>query len=137
MFSRQLSVIRQSRLVGTAQRAVPTFPKPPSLTDYNCQVISLAIARETLIVSQSMRILVQDSARKVYFDGVDWNVSAADAKDFESVTQAEAFCQEHQLFTALIVVKSKDGSHDVSYPVGDRNAVMVSRPPTTRIKSLY
>jgi hypothetical protein len=84
-----------------------------------------------------MRILVQDSLRKVYFDGADWDESAAKAKNFENVTQAEAFCQEHELSTALIVVKFNDGSHDVSYPVGNRNALMVSKPATTRIKSLY
>jgi hypothetical protein len=83
-----------------------------------------------------MRILVQDSVGKAYFDGADWNDNAAEARDFESVVQAETFCQEHGLSTALIVVKSKDGSHDVSYPVGDRNAVLVSKPPTTRIKNL-
>lgn len=92
--------------------------------------------RETLSVIQRMRILVQDSVGKVYFDGSDWSENAASAKDFGSVTQAEAFCREHQLSTALIVVKSKDGSHEISYQVGERSAVMVSKPPTTRIKNL-
>ena len=84
-----------------------------------------------------MRILVQDSVKKIYFDGADWNENAAEAKDFESVAQAETFCHERHLANALIVVKSKDGSHDVCYPVGDRNALLMSKPPTTRIKSLY
>jgi hypothetical protein len=75
-----------------------------------------------------MRILVQDAVRDVYFDGVDWN---------ENVAQAETCCHEHELFTALIVVKSNDGRHDISYPVGDRNALLVSKPATTEIKSLY
>jgi len=83
-----------------------------------------------------MRILVQDAARNVYFDGVDWNQDAAQAKDFENVAKAEAFCQKHELSAVLIVVKSKDGRHDVSYPVGGRNAVLVSKPATTRIDSL-
>jgi hypothetical protein len=84
-----------------------------------------------------MRILVQDAARKVYFNGVDWGESATDAQDFESVAQAETFCQKHELSAVLIVVKSKDGRHDVSYPVGDRNALLVSKPATTEIRSLY
>jgi hypothetical protein len=84
-----------------------------------------------------MRILVQDPVRKVFFDGVSWNDNPQKAKDFGSVAQAENFCLEHELHTALIVVKSKDGSSDVSYPVGDRHAPMVSKPPTTRINSLY
>jgi len=84
-----------------------------------------------------MRILVQDSATKVYFDGAEWTAQAEHAKSFENVAQAELFCQEHQFSGALIVVKFKDASRDVSYPVGGRHAVMVSRPATTRIKSLY
>jgi hypothetical protein len=84
-----------------------------------------------------MRILVQDPARKVYFDGYEWNENAARAKAFESVAQAESFCQKHALSTALIVVKFKDAMHDVSYPVGNYNALLVSKPPTTRISRLY
>jgi len=84
-----------------------------------------------------MRILVQDAARNVYFDGVDWNESAIKAKDFGKVAQAETFCQEHELSAVLIVVKSKDGLHDIRYPVGGRNAVLVSKPATTEIRSLY
>ena len=84
-----------------------------------------------------MKILVQDSARNVYFDGVGWNENAALAMAFESVSQAETFCQKHKLSTALILVKSNDGAHDVSYPVGVRNALLMSKPPTVRINSLY
>jgi hypothetical protein len=83
-----------------------------------------------------MRILVQDAARDVYFDGVDWNENAAQAKDFENVAQAETFCQEHELSAALIVVKSKDGRHDISYPVGGRHALRVSKSAATEIRSL-
>jgi len=53
------------------------------------------------------------------------------------VAQAETVCNEHQLSTALIVVKSKDGRHEISYPVGGRNALLVSKRATTEIKSLY
>jgi hypothetical protein len=84
-----------------------------------------------------MRILVQDAVRNVYFDGVNWNENEAQAKDFQSVAQAETVCHEHQLSTALIVVKSKDGRHEISYPVGGRNALLVSKRATTEIKSLY
>jgi hypothetical protein len=72
----------------------------------------------------------------VFFDGEDWNENAGHAKEFESVAQAESFCQQHELSSALIVVKSKDDSHDISYPVGVRHALLVSKPPTTRIRSL-
>jgi hypothetical protein len=83
-----------------------------------------------------MRILVQDSVNEVFYDGLDWNRDASKAKDFGSVAQAETFCRANQLSEALIVLKSKDGKHDVSYPAGERNAVVVSKPPTTQIKRL-
>jgi hypothetical protein len=83
-----------------------------------------------------MRILVQHPDRKGYFDGAGWTENAAQAKEFESVAQAETFCQGRELSNALIVVKSKDENHDIRYPVGVRNALLVSKPATTRIKSL-
>jgi hypothetical protein len=83
-----------------------------------------------------MRILVQDAVRRVFFDGKNWNENAARAKQFESVTQAESFCQRHELSSALIVVKSKDDNHDISYPVGVRHALSVSKPATTQIQRL-
>ncbi len=97
----------------------------------------LHFERETLILAHSMRIIVQASGGKVYFDGTDWNEDAAKAREFESVAQAETFCRDHQLSTALIFVKFKDGSHDISYPVGVGNALLVSKPAMTSIESLY
>jgi len=96
----------------------------------------LHCARETLSLNQIMRILVQDAVRKVFFDGVRWNDNAALAREFESVAQAESFCEQHELSTALIVVKSKDASRDISYPVGVRHALLVSKPATTQIRRL-
>ncbi len=84
-----------------------------------------------------MRILVQEPASKAFFDGEEWNKDATVAKAFESVGVAEAFCRERGLFAALIVVESKDGQTDISYPVGVRSAVLVSKPQTTKIKSLF
>ncbi len=84
-----------------------------------------------------MRILVQDPATKVYFDGVNWTSRAEQAKAFESVAQAESFCQKRQFSTALIVVKFKDASRDISFPAGARHALLVSKPATTRLDSLY
>ena len=83
-----------------------------------------------------MRILVRDAGSNDYFDGVDWNENAAQAKDFESVAQAETYCHEHELSTALIVVKSKDGRHDICYPVGGRHALLVSKSAATEIRRL-
>ncbi|HEY3863990.1 MAG TPA: hypothetical protein VGO59_19110 [Verrucomicrobiae bacterium] len=83
-----------------------------------------------------MQILVRNAAKEIYFDGVDWNENAAQAKKFESVDQAESFCRAHGLSSALIVVKSKNDSHEVCYPAGG-NARLVSRPATTLIKSIH
>ncbi len=96
----------------------------------------LQFERETLTMLQDMRILVQNAIGNVYFDGADWIQNAGQAMDFGSVADAESFCQEHELSSVLIVVKSKDGCHDVSYPVGDHNAVLVSKRATTEVRSL-
>jgi hypothetical protein len=84
-----------------------------------------------------MRILVQDSASRTYFDGVNWADDAEQAKTFDSVSLAEAFCHDQNLWDALIVVRFNNGEQeDVTYPVGPRHALMVSQPPTTRIKRI-
>ena len=84
-----------------------------------------------------MRILVQDAGSKAFFDGTGWDEDFERAKTFESVTQAEAVCRKHQFSSALIVVKFEDANHDISYPVGARGALLVSKPHTTSIKRLY
>jgi len=84
-----------------------------------------------------MRILVQDPGSRAFFDGTHWDDDFERAKTFESVAQAEAFCRQHEFSSALIVVKFQDANHDISYPVGDRGALLVSTPPISRIKSLY
>ncbi|HUD48501.1 MAG TPA: hypothetical protein VMR33_16830 [Candidatus Baltobacteraceae bacterium] len=84
-----------------------------------------------------MRILIQDPASQAFFDGAGWDEDIERAKSFESVTQAEAICRKHNFCSALIVVKFDDVNQDVSYPVGDRGALLVSKPATQRIKSLY
>jgi hypothetical protein len=83
-----------------------------------------------------MRILIQDPVRKGYYDGTGWNGGSEQAREFESVAQAETFCQQQHVTRALIVVKFKDASQDIRYPIGPQDALLVSRPPTTRIRSL-
>jgi hypothetical protein len=84
-----------------------------------------------------MHILVQDPASKAFFDGTSWNDDSQQAKTFESVARAEAVCREHQFSSALIVVRFEDAKQEISYPVGAGGALLVSKPPTTRIKRLY
>lgn len=83
-----------------------------------------------------MRILIQDPAGKGYFDGAAWKSDAEQARVFESVSQAEAFCREHDVTRALIVVKYKDSNHDIRFLFGPRDALVVSKPPTTKISRL-
>jgi hypothetical protein len=83
-----------------------------------------------------MRILIQDPVGKGYFDGVAWKDDAEQARVFENVSQAETFCREHDIARALIVVKYKDTGQDIRFVFGPRDALVVSKPPTTRISSL-
>jgi hypothetical protein len=83
-----------------------------------------------------MRILIQDPVGKGYFDGVAWGGGAEQAREFESVAQAETFCQQQHVTRALIVVKFNDSTQDIRYPIGAQDALLVSKPPTTRIRSL-
>jgi hypothetical protein len=84
-----------------------------------------------------MRILVQDPASKAFFDGTSWNQDIGHAKSFQSVTRAEAACRERQFSSALIVVRLENATQDITYPVGAGGALLVSKPPTTRIRRLY
>lgn len=86
---------------------------------------------------RSMRILVQDPTSKAFFNGAEWDHDLEKAKTFENVAQAEALCEEYQFSSALIVVKFDNPVNDFSYPVGARSALLVSKPQTTKIKSLY
>jgi hypothetical protein len=83
-----------------------------------------------------MRILIQDPVGKGYFDGITWGSDVDDAREFESVAQAESFCHEENVTRALIVVKFNDPAQDIRYPIGPHDALLVSKPPTTRIRSL-
>ena len=83
-----------------------------------------------------MRILIQDPVGKGYFDGVAWGGDLEQAREFESVAQAETFCHEQNVTRALIVVKFNDPTQDIRYPIGAQDALLVSKPPTTRIRSL-
>jgi hypothetical protein len=83
-----------------------------------------------------MRILIQDPVGKGYFDGIAWDCTVEQAREFESVAQAETFCHEQSFTRALIVVKFNDPNQDIRYPIGAQDALLVSKPPTTRIRSL-
>jgi hypothetical protein len=52
------------------------------------------------------------------------------------VSQAEAFCREHDVTRALIVLKYNDAAQDIRFLFGAKDALVVSKPPTTKISSL-
>lgn len=81
-----------------------------------------------------MRILIQDPVSKGYFNGAAWDAGLDEAREFDSVAQAESFCLENNVTRALIVVKFNDPKQDIRYPIGAQGALLVSKPPTTRIK---
>jgi hypothetical protein len=83
-----------------------------------------------------MRILLQDPVSKGYFDGIDWAGEVQKAREFESVAEAETYCLERNVTRALIVVKFNDPTQDIRYPIGPQDALLVSKPATTRIRSL-
>ena len=81
-----------------------------------------------------MRILIQDPVGKGYFDGVSWNGDIKDARHFESVAQAETFCHEQKVTRAQIVVKFNNPAQEIRYTLGAKDALLVSKPPSTRIR---
>jgi hypothetical protein len=83
-----------------------------------------------------MRILIEDPGSETYFDGSDWTGDNTHAKDFGTVAKAEAFCNSQRLDGAVIVVKFKNSENDIRYSPNSRNALLVSKPPTTKIRSL-
>ncbi len=84
-----------------------------------------------------MRIVIQDSAGKAYLNGQAWTAEADQAQEFETVAQAETYCREQNVRQAMIVLKFSDATReDIRYPIGPRDALLVSRPPTTKIRSL-
>jgi hypothetical protein len=81
-----------------------------------------------------MRILIQDPESKRFFDGQVWGQDATSAMEFESVYSAEEFCRNHAIQVALIVVRFNNAaSQDIKYAVGPANALLASKPPTTRL----
>ncbi len=81
-----------------------------------------------------MRILIQHPESKRFFDGQAWDQDAQTAMEFESVYSAEEFCRNHAIQTALIVVRfNSSASQDIKYAVGPANALLASKPPTTRL----
>jgi hypothetical protein len=102
-----------------------------------CDVFTCNDERENLTLTIAVRILVQDPSNNAFFSGAGWIEDSRLAKTFGSVTEAEASCREHRLVSALVVLKFENTDDVVSYPVGARGALLVSKPATQRINSIY
>ena len=81
-----------------------------------------------------MRILIQDPETKAYFSGDAWNVDENRATEFGNVAQAEEFCRQQDLPLALVVVKFRDASNDVSYPASAQDDAQLKKYSTKRLR---
>jgi len=81
-----------------------------------------------------MRILIQDPETKSFFSGDNWDVDENRATEFGNVAQAEEFCRQQNLPMALVVVRFKDASNDISYPASARDDVQLKRYSTKRLR---
>ncbi len=85
-------------------------------------------------IIHQMRILIQDPESKAYFNGGDWDVDENHATEFGNVAQAEEFCRQQNLPLALVVVKFKDATSDVSYPASARDDAQLKKHSTRRLR---
>ena len=81
-----------------------------------------------------MRILIQDPETKAYFSGDGWGVDENRATEFGNVAQAEEFCRQQNLPLALVVVKFKNASNDISYPASARDDAQLKKYSTKRLR---
>jgi hypothetical protein len=88
----------------------------------------------TLPIIHQMRILIQDPESLSFFSGDTWDVDEKHAIEFGNVAQAEEFCRQENLPLALIVVKFKDATSDVSYPASEQDDAQLKKYSTKRLR---
>lgn len=74
-----------------------------------------------------MRVLIQNAVSDAYYTGNGWSRDIGCALDFDSTVKADAYCYEHNIGDALIVVKFKDESGDIKFSSGAGSSLMSSR----------
>ena len=74
-----------------------------------------------------MRVLIQNAVNETYYDGRGWSKHVEFALNFDSTVKADAYCYEHHIHDALIVVKFKDESGDIKFTSGAGSSLMSSR----------
>ncbi len=74
-----------------------------------------------------MRVLIQNAATEAYYTGQGWAKDVNSAMNFDSTVKADAYCYQHNIGDALIVVKFKDESGDIKFTSGAGSSLMSSR----------
>lgn len=74
-----------------------------------------------------MRVLIQNAVTEAYYTGRGWSKDVNTAMNFDSTVKADAYCFDHNLSDALIVVKFKDESGDIKFTSGSGSSLMNSR----------
>jgi hypothetical protein len=74
-----------------------------------------------------MRVLIQNAVNEAYFTGHGWSTDLDSALHFDSTVKADAYCYEHNIPDALIVVKFKDESGDIKFTSGAGSSLTNSR----------
>ena len=74
-----------------------------------------------------MRVLIQNAVNEAYYNGRGWSKDIESALNFDSTVKADAYCYEHNIDDALIVVKFKDESGDIKFTSGAGSSLMSSR----------
>ncbi len=79
-----------------------------------------------------MKVLVQDRvSEKFIFSPTSWTEKEEEALDFESAARAKAFCVEHTLRDAQIIVR-RGGTPDIRMPSGVDPEPVVSADKQTK-----
>jgi hypothetical protein len=71
-----------------------------------------------------MRVLIQNAVSEAYFTGEGWSKDINTAMQFDTTVRADAYCFEHHIIDALIVVKFKDDSGDIKFTCGVESRLM-------------
>ncbi|MDB6056837.1 MAG: hypothetical protein JWO95_681 [Verrucomicrobiales bacterium] len=73
-----------------------------------------------------MRVFIQNAGTEAYYTGQGWSKDVDSAMNFDSTVKADAYCYEHHISDALIVVKFKDDSGDIRFTSGAGSSLMSS-----------
>ena len=73
-----------------------------------------------------MRVLIQNAETEAYYTGQGWSKDINTALLFDTTVKADAYCFDHNISNALIVVKFRDDSGDIKFTSGAGSRLMSS-----------